>query len=105
MKQFLLANVKTHNNSKDRSVSRIKFLFRLSFALNGWFSPVYIYVRDNFQEHRRLSEKLLESRAAVGKPFIFSEVKKKAEGHILTMFWQLYCKIIATFYSVPISGQ
>lgn len=33
MKQFLLAYVKTHNNSKDRSVSRIKFLFRLSFAL------------------------------------------------------------------------
>jgi hypothetical protein len=98
--------LKTHNNSTEvRSVSRIKFLFRLSFALIGWFSPVYIYVRDNFQEYSRLSEQLLESRAAVGKLFLINEVKKKVEGHILTMFWQLYCKIIATFYSVPILGQ
>jgi hypothetical protein len=97
--------VKTHNNSKDRSVSRIKFLFRLSFALIGWFSPVYIYVRDNFQEHRRLSEQLLESRAAVGKLFIFNEVKKKSKATFWPCFDSSNCKIIATFYSVHISGQ
>ncbi len=64
--KFLSHPLKILTNSKDGSESRIKFLFRLSFSLTGWFFPVYF--RNNFQDHRRLSEQLLESQAANGKP-------------------------------------
>jgi hypothetical protein len=53
--KFLLAN------SKNCSVSRIKFLFRLSFALIGRFFPVYI--------HSRLSEQFSGSQAGYGTTF------------------------------------
>ncbi len=54
--KFLLASLKT--NSKSCSESRIKFLFRLSFALIGQFFVVYI--------HRRLSEQFSELQAGIG---------------------------------------
>jgi hypothetical protein len=43
--KFLLASSKTLINSKSCSESRIKFLFRLSFALIGRFMLVDIYSR------------------------------------------------------------
>ncbi len=55
--KFLLTSVKTETNLSDCSESRIKFTFRLSFALNGRFSPVNIHDRgfwNNFQDHNRL---------------------------------------------------
>jgi hypothetical protein len=55
---FLLASLKTPTNSNDSSESRVKFLFRLSFALFGGFSPMYIYCR--------FSEQFSESQAAFG---------------------------------------
>jgi hypothetical protein len=62
--KFLLASLKTltGTNSKICSESRIKFLFRLSFALIGQFFLLYI--------HRRLSEQFSESQApaAIRKP-------------------------------------
>jgi hypothetical protein len=59
---FLLASLKTLTNSDDCSESRaLKFIFWLSFALFGQFSPVYIY--------DRLSEKFSGSRAAFGTTF------------------------------------
>jgi hypothetical protein len=42
--KILLASLKTLVNSKHCSVSRIKFLFRLSFALIGRFFLVYEYI-------------------------------------------------------------
>ncbi len=39
--KFLLASLKTLTNSKNCSESRIKYLFRLSFALIGQLFPVY----------------------------------------------------------------
>jgi hypothetical protein len=59
--KFLLASLKTLTNSKSCSESRIKFLFRLSFALNGQFFLLYI--------HSRLSEQFSESQAGFGKTF------------------------------------
>jgi hypothetical protein len=59
--KFLLASLKTHTNSKKCSVSRIKFLFRLSFALIGKFFPVYI--------HSRLLEQFSGSQAGYGTTF------------------------------------
>ncbi len=47
-----------------------KFLFRLSFALIGWFSPVYI--------HGRLSEEFSESQAAIGMTFRVAGNYRKA---------------------------
>jgi hypothetical protein len=65
--KFLLASLKTLSNSKNCSESRIKYLFRLSFAF-----PVYIHSRlleqKIFQDHRRASEQLLETQAAIRKP-------------------------------------
>ncbi len=56
MKQFLLAYVKTHNNSKDRSVSRIKFLFRPHWLIfsgihlcSGQFSGAQTAFRTTFR--------------------------------------------------------
>jgi hypothetical protein len=56
--EFLLASLKTPTNSKSCSESRIKFLFRLSFARTGQFFLVYI--------HSRLSEQFSESQADFG---------------------------------------
>jgi hypothetical protein len=63
---LLLASLKTptSTDSKNCSVSRIKFLFRLSFALAGRFFPVYI-----FQDHRRVTEQFSESQAGYGTTF------------------------------------
>jgi hypothetical protein len=41
--KLLLASLKTFTNSKNCSVSRIKLLFRLSFALIGRFFPVFLF--------------------------------------------------------------
>jgi hypothetical protein len=49
--KFLLASLKTPTNSKNCSQSRIKILFRISFALIG---------------HSGLSEQFSESRAGFG---------------------------------------
>ncbi len=50
--------MKTLTNSKNYPKSRKKFVFQLSFALIGRFSPVNI--------HGRLSEQFLGSQAALG---------------------------------------
>jgi len=50
-----------YSNTKNCSESRIKFLFRLSFALIGRFFSVYI--------HSRLSEQFSESEAGFGNFF------------------------------------
>jgi hypothetical protein len=59
--KFLLASLKTLTNSKSCSESRIKFLFRLSFALIGRFILVYI--------HSRLSEQFSKSQVGFGTTF------------------------------------
>jgi hypothetical protein len=41
--KFLLASLKTLTNTENSSNSRVKFLFRLSFAIVGGFFPVYIH--------------------------------------------------------------
>jgi hypothetical protein len=64
--KFLLASLKTLTNSKSCSERRIKFLFRLSFALIGYFFLVYI--RNNFHNHRRVLKQLLKAQAAIRKP-------------------------------------
>jgi hypothetical protein len=56
--KLLLASLKTLTNSKNCSASRIKFLFRLSFAFIGGFFPVYI--------HSRLPEQLSGSQTGYG---------------------------------------
>jgi hypothetical protein len=56
-----LASLKTLTDSKNCSVSRVKFLFWLSLALIGPFSPVYI--------QDRLSEQFSESQAAYRTTF------------------------------------
>jgi hypothetical protein len=70
--KFLLASVKTLSNYKSCSVRRIKFLFRLSFALIGRFVPVYIHIQsrlsEEFYDHRQVTEQLLETQAAFRKP-------------------------------------
>ncbi len=53
--KFLLASLKTLNNSKSCSESHIKFLFRPSFVLIGQFFLVH--------SHRRVSEQLLKAQA------------------------------------------
>jgi hypothetical protein len=64
--KFLLASMKTLTNSKSCSESRIKFLFRLSFALIGrFFSCTF---RNNFQDHRWVTEQPLETHAAIRIP-------------------------------------
>ncbi len=59
--KFLLNSLKTLTNSKSCSKSRIKFLFKLSFALIGKFFLAYI--------HCRLSEQFSESQADFGTTF------------------------------------
>ncbi len=68
---FCLLLWKKLANSKNRSESRLKSLFRLSFALLGRFFPLYIHCRgfrNNFQDHRRVTEQLLKMQAAIRKP-------------------------------------
>jgi hypothetical protein len=68
MKLFL-ASMKTLTNSKNCSESHIKFLFRLSFALADFFQCTCIAgFRNNFQDHMRVMEQLLETLAAIRKP-------------------------------------
>jgi hypothetical protein len=57
----LIASLKTLTDFENCSESRIKFLFRLSFALFGKFLTVYI--------HSRLSEQFLGSQAGYGTTF------------------------------------
>jgi hypothetical protein len=59
--EVLLVSLKTLTDSENCSESRIKFLFRLSFALIGQFFPVYI--------HSRLSEQFSGSQAGYGTTF------------------------------------
>jgi hypothetical protein len=64
--KFLLASLKKLAGSQNCSESRIKFLLRLSFALIGQFFPVYIHSRrNNIQDHRQVTEQLLETQAAI----------------------------------------
>jgi hypothetical protein len=58
---FLLASLKTLADCENCSESRIKILFRLSFALTGQFFQVYI--------HSRISEQFSESQAAFRTTF------------------------------------
>jgi hypothetical protein len=53
---------------KERCTSTSKFLFRLSFALIGQFSSVYI-----LQIHGQLSEQFSDSQAAFGTTFFESQ--------------------------------
>jgi hypothetical protein len=68
--KFLIASLKTLTNSTNFSESRIKFLFRLSFALIVDFSQCTILAgfRNNFQDQGRVTEQPLETQAAIRKP-------------------------------------
>jgi hypothetical protein len=73
--KILLASLKTLTNFKHcYSESRIKFVFRLSFALIGRFFPVFI--------HSRLSEPFSGSQAGFGKTFRETGGYQKAENMI-----------------------
>jgi hypothetical protein len=61
--KFLSGSLKTLTGSEHCSESRIKFLFRLSFALIGQFFPAYIYI------HSRLTEQFSGSQAGYGTTF------------------------------------
>jgi len=64
--KFILASLKTLTYSKNSAVSRIKFLFCLSFAYIGRFCPVNIHsgFRNNIQDPRRVTEKLFKFQKA-----------------------------------------
>jgi hypothetical protein len=68
--KFLLASLKTLIDTKSCSESRVRFLFRFSFALNCPFlqNTFMASLLNTFQDQRRLSEQLLETQAAIGKP-------------------------------------
>jgi hypothetical protein len=63
----MLASLKILTKPINYSESRIKFLFRLSFARNGkFFQCTFIAgFRNNFQDHRRVAEQLLETQDAI----------------------------------------
>ncbi len=61
LNEVLLASLETLTNFKSCSESRIKFLFRLSFALIGRFILVFI--------HSWLLEQFSESQAGFGTTF------------------------------------
>jgi hypothetical protein len=68
--KVLLASMKTLTNYQNCSESRIKFLFRLSFAFIGqFFLCTFIAgLWNNFHNHRRVLEQLLKTQAAIRKP-------------------------------------
>ncbi len=69
--KFPLCSLKTptDNNSKDCSKSRNKFLFWLSLSLVDFPQCILTAgIRNNFLDHRRLSEQILDLQAAIGKP-------------------------------------
>jgi hypothetical protein len=68
--KFILASLKTLTYSKNSAVSRIKFLFCLSFAYIGRFCPVNI--------HSQLSEQYSGSQAGYRKTFQDSGGYQKA---------------------------
>jgi hypothetical protein len=72
--KFLLASLKTLANSKDCPLKRIKFLFRLSFALIRRFSPAYI--------HGRLSEQFSESQVAFGTSLKITGCHQKSQNKL-----------------------
>jgi hypothetical protein len=58
-------------HSKDCSESRIKFLFRVFFALIGQFSPVKVYLWPVFRKilgSQAAFETTSESQAVIAKP-------------------------------------
>ncbi len=69
--KFLFASLKTFTNSKNCSVSRIKFLFRLSFAPPcSFFSCVGTFIadfRNNFLGSQAGYRTILETQAAIRK--------------------------------------
>jgi hypothetical protein len=67
--KFFIVSLKTVPDYENCSESRIKFLFRLSFALIGQFFPCTFMAgfRNNFQDHRRVMEQLLETQAVFRK--------------------------------------
>jgi hypothetical protein len=70
MMKLLLASYKRLTNSNSCSESRIKFLFRLSFAFIGqFFLCTFIAgLWNNFHNLRRVLEQLLKAQAAIRKP-------------------------------------
>jgi hypothetical protein len=73
--KFLLASLKTLNNSKDCSESRFKFLFQLFISLIGQFSLVCI--------HGRLAEKFSGSQADFETTFRITGGYQKAGTNFL----------------------
>jgi hypothetical protein len=68
--KFLLASLKPLTNSKSCSESRITFLFRLSFALLSVQGTCIAGFRNNFQNHRRVSEQLLKAQDILALNFL-----------------------------------
>jgi hypothetical protein len=69
--KFLLASLKTLSYSKDNSESWSIIFCSASLSLIGRFPIVVDFMAgpwNNFYDQRRLSEQLLESQAAIGKP-------------------------------------
>ncbi len=68
--KFLLASFKTLTDSENCSESRIKFLsdFPLLSLVNFVQCTFIASFRNNFQDHRRVTEQLLETQAVIRKP-------------------------------------
>jgi hypothetical protein len=69
--EFLFASLKTLTDSENCSESRIKFLFPgfpLPSLVNFFQCTFIAGFRNNFQDHRRVTEQLLETQAAIRKP-------------------------------------
>jgi hypothetical protein len=78
--KILLASMKTHTNSETCTESRITVLLRLTISVIGQFSPRNPLLldrrkvgrfkhfmgglRNNFQNHRRVLEQVLQSQAS-----------------------------------------
>ncbi len=79
---FLFSSQKTLTSSKDCSESRIKFVIRISLAFIFYFlrSTLTARFRNNFQNHRRFSERLLGSYQKAGTSY-----QKRVTGSIATI--------------------
>jgi hypothetical protein len=87
--KFLLASLKTLTNSKSCSASRIKFLFRFSFALICQFFLVYI--------HCQLSKQFSESQVGFGTTFKGTGGYQKAETSYLKRVTEGILKLVSDF--------
>jgi hypothetical protein len=70
--KFMLASLKTLTNSKDCSESRINFCSGFGFpslSIVDFLQCTFMAgIRNNFEDHKRLSEPFSKSQAAIGKP-------------------------------------